>query len=152
MTTSTTSSTTSTTELKTTTTEPATEAATTKAASVATETDATAATPAVTPAALTSNTTAADEKYYYGCGQGHWDGDEGMRQNNTCRFLCNCGFEKDANGDETKVPLECDPTNGQCTNNACPDGFEGTFSSLSPPFPDDRPHPRTCLEDTYLYF
>ena len=113
------------TDLETTTTT--TEPAPTKVTSVATETDATATTPAVTPAALSSNTTAADEKYYYGCGQGHWDGDEGMRQNNTCRFLCNCGFEKDANGEETKVPLECNPTTGQCINNACPDGFEGTF-------------------------
>ena len=123
MTTSTTSSTTSTstttkTEAKT---EPATEAATTKAV----ETEATTTAVAPTPAALVSNTT-VDEQYYYGCGQGHWDNDEGMRQNNTCRFLCNCGFEKDSEGEFTSVPLTCDPTNGQCKDNSCPDGFEGT--------------------------
>jgi len=122
VTTSTTSSTTSTstttkTEAKT---EPATEAATTKAV----ETEATTTAVAPTPAALVSNTT-VDEQYYYGCGQGHWDNDEGMRQNNTCRFLCNCGFEKDSEGEFTSVPLTCDPTNGQCKDNSCPDGFEG---------------------------
>ena len=125
MTTSTTSSTTSTTTTSTTTkteTEPATKAATTKAV----ETEATTITVAPTPAALESNRTVSDEQYYYGCGKGHWDNDEGMRQNNTCRFLCNCGFEKDSEGEFTSVPLSCDPTNGQCKDNSCPDGFEGT--------------------------
>ena len=128
MTISTTSSTTSTTTTSTTTkteaeTEPATsktEAATTKAV----ETEATTTTVALIPAALKSNTTVV-EQYYYGCGKGHWDDKEEMRQNNTCRFLCNCGFEKNSEGEFTSMPLSCDPTNGQCKDNSCPDGFEG---------------------------
>ena len=115
--TTTTTSTTTKTEAKT---EPATEAATAKAV----ETEATTTTVALIPAALKSNTTVV-EQYYYGCGKGHWDDKEEMRQNNTCRFLCNCGFEKNSEGEFTSVPLSCDPTNGQCKDNSCPDGFEG---------------------------
>ena len=132
VTTSTTSSpasttTTATTELTTTTTEPATaETATTETTEAATETEAATTTAAITPAAIKSSNATADEGYY-GCGKGHWDNEEEMRQNNTCRFLCNCGFEKNSNGEDTSVPLECNPTNGQCTNNVCPDGFEGMY-------------------------
>lgn len=126
--TTTTTASTTTTSAKT---EPATKAATTKSATTkAVETEATTTTTqsvaSPTPAALVSNTTTVDEEqYYFGCGQGHWDDKEEMRLNNTCRFICNCGFEKDSNGEFTSVPLSCDPANGQCEDNSCPDGFEG---------------------------